>query len=36
MCLGLAMRDLVEDVLGVVLLFALCYGVLFLGAVVAP
>ena len=30
------MRDWIGDALGVVLLFGICYGVLFLGAVVAP
>lgn len=30
------MRDWIGDALGVVLLFAMLYGVLFLGAVVAP
>lgn len=30
------MRNYLEDALGVVLLFALCYCTLFLGAIVAP
>lgn len=29
-------RDILSDALGVILLFALCYCTLFLGAIVAP
>lgn len=30
------MRNYLEDAIGVILLFALCYGTLFIGAIVAP
>jgi len=29
-------RDILADAFGVILLFALCYGTIFLGAIIAP